>query len=303
MSPRDVFALSNYLGAELKGRTISDARHTVSLTDFLQQTCLIGRSEDLVARSVLLAVSDQLISAIAMMELDGLAGRMLVCPPDLEADYVRTLIEEADIDAIVTDQPSRWSGFGVYQVAATRLPVWAPARARARRTTKWLTLMSGPLDEPTVARHTLEELCGALFGAADAAEGTPPVWATFSDIRRPGGLQILLRAVVSGGSMVLSGQGEPIADHVARLAARGVTHISGTPSQWRTVLTSGAAGAFSPCHVYLSGRTADQELLNALKQAFPDASIHTDDSNLIGVDWAWPTVPQATRTQALRAVH
>ncbi len=162
MSPRDVFALSNYLGAELKGRTISNARHTVSLTDFLQQTCLIGRSEELVARSVLLAVSDQLISAIAMMELDGLAGRMLVFPPDLNADHVRTLIEQADIDAVVTDQPLRWSSVGVYQVAATRLPVWAPARARARRTTEWLTLTSDTLDEPKLVAHTSEDLCSAI---------------------------------------------------------------------------------------------------------------------------------------------
>ena len=198
MSPRDVFALSNYLSADLKDRTISDARHTVSLTDFLQQTCLIGRSDDLVGRSVLLAVSDQLISAIAMMELDGLAGRMLVCPPDLNVDHVRTLIEQADVDAVVTDQPPRWSSMGVYQVAATRLPVWAPARARARRTTEWLTLTSDMLDEPKIVGHTSEDLCSAIAGGT--AQGLRPVWATFSDIRRAGGLQILLRAVIGGGS-------------------------------------------------------------------------------------------------------
>ena len=303
MSPRDVFALSNYLGAELKGRTISNARHTVSLTDFLQQTCLIGRSEELVARSVLLAVSDQLISAIAMMELDGLAGRMLVFPPDLNADHVRTLIEQADIDAVVTDQPLRWSSVGVYQVAATRLPVWAPARARARRTTEWLTLTSDTLDEPKLVAHTSEDLCSAI-GATGAAQSGQPVWATFSDIRRAGGLQILLRAVTSSGSMVLSEPGEPIADHVARLVARGVTHISGTPSQWRALLTSDAASGFAPRHVHLSGGTTDRALLDGLKQAFPNASIdHANGSFGTGAGFAWPTTPWAMGAQASRAVH
>jgi hypothetical protein len=49
------------------------------------------------------------------------------------------------------------------------------------------------------------------------------VWATFYDIRRYGGLQIFLRGIIGGGSMVLTEPGEPIADHVARLKARGVS--------------------------------------------------------------------------------
>ena len=36
------------------------------------------------------------------------------------------------------------------------------------------------------------------------------MWGTFYDIRRYGGLQIFLRAVVGGGSLVLSSAGEPV---------------------------------------------------------------------------------------------
>ena len=43
MSPREIFALRDYLGAELTGRTMSDAHQVVSLTDILSQTCLGGR--------------------------------------------------------------------------------------------------------------------------------------------------------------------------------------------------------------------------------------------------------------------
>ena len=62
MSSREIFALRAYLGPELKGRTISDARQVWSLTNILEQTCLVGRSGELSGRSVLLAVADQLIS-------------------------------------------------------------------------------------------------------------------------------------------------------------------------------------------------------------------------------------------------
>jgi hypothetical protein len=120
MSPREVVALRDYLGPDLKGRTISDARQVVSLTDILQKTCLGGRLGELSGKSVLLAVSDQLTSAIAMIEMDGIARRMLLCPPDLNADHIQTLMEDAAIDAVVTDDPARWAEAGVKLVVAVR---------------------------------------------------------------------------------------------------------------------------------------------------------------------------------------
>ena len=71
MSPREVFALRDYLSPELKGRSISDARHSVSLTDILSQTCLDACRSKLSGRSVLLSMSGQLLSGLAMIEIDG----------------------------------------------------------------------------------------------------------------------------------------------------------------------------------------------------------------------------------------
>ena len=118
MSPRETFTLRDYLSPDLKDRTISDARQLVSLTNILGQTCLGGRLGELAGRSVLLAGADQLLSAIAMTEIDGVARRMLLCPPDFNPDHIQTLIEEADIDAVVTDHPARWADAGVYLVVA-----------------------------------------------------------------------------------------------------------------------------------------------------------------------------------------
>ena len=286
MSPREIFTLRDYLGPELKGRTISDGRRVVSLTDILEQTCLVGRFDELSNRSVLLAVSDQLISALAMTEIDGVARRMLLCPPDLNADHVQALIDDAEIDAIVTDQPPRWADFGVYEVMAARAPERRGAKIKTERATEWLMLTSGTSGVPKIVGHTLEGLTGAIV-ADGPARGTPPVWATFYDIRRYGGLQIFLRAIIGGGSMVLTEPGEALADHVARLHARGVTHISGTPSHWRKLLMSGAASGFSPRYVRLSGEIADQAVLDGLRRAFPDASIgHAYASTEAGVGFA-----------------
>jgi acyl-coenzyme A synthetase/AMP-(fatty) acid ligase len=286
MSPRETFALRDYLGPQPKGRTISDARQAVSLTNILEETCLVGRFGQLAGRSVLLDVTDQLISAIAMTEIDGVARRMLLCPPDLNSEHVKTLIEDAEIDAVVTDQPARWTDAEVYLVVAARAPVHTSARTKTGRATEWLMLTSGTSGVPKIVSHTLEGLTGAIV-ADGPARGAPPVWATFYDIRRYGGLQIFLRAIIGGGSMVLSEPGEPIGDYVARLQARGVTHISGTPSHWRKLLMSGSAAGFSPRYVRLSGEIADQAVLDGLSRVFPDASIgHAYASTEAGVGFA-----------------
>jgi acyl-coenzyme A synthetase/AMP-(fatty) acid ligase len=286
MSPREVFALRDYLSPELKGRAISDARRRVSLTDVLSQTCLDASRSKLSARSVLISMSGQLLSGLAMIELDGIARRMLLCPPDLNPDHLNALISDAEVDAVVTDQPERWSDKGIPLVVTAGFPMTPARPAPAERATEWLMLTSGTSGVPKIVGHTLEGLSGAIV-AEGPARGTPPVWATFYDIRRYGGLQIFLRAIIGGGSMVLSDHGEALADHVARLHARGVTHISGTPSHWRKLLMSGSAASFAPRYVRLSGEIADQAVLDGLTQAFPDSSVgHAYASTEAGVGFA-----------------
>jgi acyl-CoA synthetase (AMP-forming)/AMP-acid ligase II len=110
------------------------------------------------------------------------------------------------------------------------------------------------------------------------------VWGTFYDIRRYGGLQIFLRAVLGRGSFVLSGAGESTGEYLVRLGAHGVTHLSGTPSPWRRVLMSPDARAIAPRYIRLSGEIADQGILNALRAFYPQASVgHAFASTEAGV--------------------
>ena len=206
MSPPETFALREYLGPHLKGRTISDAQRSVSLTDILGHSCLIGRFRELSGRSVLLATSGQLQSALAMIELDGVARRMLLCPPDLDPDHIQALLAQAEIDAIVTDRPLHQCDAGSYLVVGVGLPERAGAGWKTERATEWLMLTSGTAGLPKIVGHTLDGLAGAII-AEGTARHPNASWATFYDIRRYGGLQIFLRAVIGGGSIVLSEPG------------------------------------------------------------------------------------------------
>src|SRR5258706_76874 len=62
--------------------------------------------ESLRGRSVLLATREQLPTALALIELDGVARRMVLCTPDLTAEQLAGVAATAQADAIVMDAAS-----------------------------------------------------------------------------------------------------------------------------------------------------------------------------------------------------
>lgn len=231
----------------------------------------------LAGRSVLVRTPDQLRTALALTALDGAARRMVICPPDLKDEHLPLVFEDAGTEAVVE------AGAGPSDLSVRRLDGSLPtATLPAPGATEWVMFTSGTTGRPKMVRHTLAGLTGAIRPAA--ADAPPIVWGTFYDTRRYGGLQILLRALVGGVSLVLSSAGEPTAALLQRLGAHGVTHLSGTPSHWRRALMTPAIAEISPAYVRLSGEIADQAVLDALKSAFPRAAIgHAYASTEAGV--------------------
>jgi acyl-CoA synthetase (AMP-forming)/AMP-acid ligase II len=71
---------------------------------------------------------------------------------------------------------------------------------------------------------------------------------------------------------------------LTRLARRGVTHLTGTPSHWRRALMTPQSRELSPAYVRLSGEIADQAVLDALKARFPGVPVgHAYASTEAGV--------------------
>ena len=156
---------------------------------------------------------------------------------------------------------------------------------RQSHQTEWILLTSGTTGVPKLVLHTLATLTYVIVHQArQKAAPQSPVWSTFYDIRRYGGLQIFLRAALRGGSLVLSDPKEAITDFLSRAGSANITHISGTPSHWRRTLMSGAAASIAPAYVRLSGEIADQAILDNLKLAYPQASVaHAFASTEAGV--------------------
>ena len=269
---------------DLEDRFIAAKDDRVSLADLRGGSSLGANRDRFVDSAVLVRTRSQLATALALVDLDGLARRIVVAPPDLKTSDIATVMAEAEIDVVLTDvEPDRHvQRPGVAVLAPDPLGPRAPAAAGDAYRTEWVMLTSGTTGAPKMVVHSRAGLTGAI--ELRAREGRPKVWGTFYDIRRYGGLQILLRAILGGSTLVLSEAGEPIGDHLARLAEAGVTHLSGTPSHWRRAVMSLQADLIAPAYVRLSGEIADQAILDTLARIYPDAAIgHAYASTEAGV--------------------
>lgn len=254
------------------------------MCDLVAGSALDGRGDELRGLSVLITTTNQLTAVLALCELDGIARRIVLYPPDLPLEYLPFVIDSAKVDAIVSNHTAFGPKF-------PRVRFFMPCGQKivprnydhsSPHQTEWILLTSGTSGPPKLVVHTLSSLAGAIDHRRTSSRQT--VWSTFYDIRRYGGLQIFLRAMLTGTSLVLSSLSESTANFLARTGELGVTHISGTPSHWRRALMSSAAYLIDPEYIRLSGEIADQAILNHLRSFYPKAKVaHAFASTEAGV--------------------
>jgi acyl-coenzyme A synthetase/AMP-(fatty) acid ligase len=268
----------------LSSRLFVGVEESASWGELVERKNLTKRIGDLRGRSVLIATIDQFKAAALLIQLDGIARRIVLYPPDMSREHLFFVADSAATDVILTDQPTLASVDPRVECIALRdseTDVGFVDRSSPIET-EWILLTSGTTGLPKLVLHTLTSLTGAIKCGGPVSGSI--TWSTFYDIRRYGGLQIFLRAVLTGTSLVLQGEQEPTSDFLARAGAQGVTHISGTPSHWRRALMNPWANRIAPEYVRLSGEIADQAVLNQLRTQYPQAKIgHAFASTEAGV--------------------
>jgi acyl-coenzyme A synthetase/AMP-(fatty) acid ligase len=258
-----------------------------------------GRLE---GKAVLLALPRQLSLVAALVALDGIAGRLILWPNDEPITDLAATMAYCGADAVVTSWPPCEDGS---TEPAEPAPV-VPTIPLAGLETAWVLFTSGSTGTPKMVVHTLRSLGGHLIGRPSPG-GKSPVWSTFYNVCRYGGLQIVLRTLLCGGSLLLARQDETPASFLTRAAAAGASHFLGTPSHWRRVLLSPEHRLISPAYVRLSGEVANQAILDQLRCAYPDAIlVHAFASTEAGLGFEVPDgqagFPAAYLTEAQAGV-
>jgi hypothetical protein len=108
-------SIRDWLGNAPQGsqRFLWGATAGVCLDNVLNGTSLGGRVAETAGRSVLIATRDQFAAALALIELDGIARRLIVCTPDLPSEHLPAIVVKAGVDAIVSDHDRSDDGLGV----------------------------------------------------------------------------------------------------------------------------------------------------------------------------------------------
>ncbi len=89
---------------DLSGRSMSGANACFGVPDLVAGSVLGGRGHEFYGRSVLVATSEQLTAIATLIELDGLASRIVLYPPDLPLEHLSFVAKIAAADAIVSDR-------------------------------------------------------------------------------------------------------------------------------------------------------------------------------------------------------
>src|SRR5262249_48303547 len=286
MLPSDVGSLREGLGktSHCESRFLADRQTRIALADLVRGSRLRDPLSMFSGHSVLVATRDQLAGALTLIELDGVVRRLTLCPPDLPHEYLPSVIANAGIDAIVCDgDRTEYGNLGVrVHFMCTKAIRPTTDSQLDRFPTEWILLTPGTSGLPKMVSHSLGSLTAAINTSKISER--PAVWGTFYDVRRYGGLQVLFRAILAGGSFVLSSVGESLSQYLDRLGEQRATHILGTPSHWRRALMSPSARKIRPEYVRLSGEIADQAILDSLRASYPHARVcHAFASTEAGV--------------------
>ena len=141
-------------------RFFFDRHARAAVAELAGGTSLGGRLAELADKSVLLATGSQLTTALALIELDGIARRLTILPPDAEPEHFAAIVAGADIDAVVSDKARRRARHLICRSAST-----APQKSQLTgqfpaptHETEWVMLTSGTTGVPKMVVHTLAGL-------------------------------------------------------------------------------------------------------------------------------------------------
>jgi acyl-coenzyme A synthetase/AMP-(fatty) acid ligase len=244
----------------------------IQVGDLSKKSCFKAKDQFINA-TVLIAVTQPLACALALIELDSVAKRVIICPPLIPMNFITVLAQRSGADTIIVD-PDRADERAfpnALRIVVFKGLVHPAQESLGTITTEWILLTSGTTGVPKMVAHSFESLTSNIRRPESKTEHI--VWASFNDTRRFSGLQMLLQAMLTDSSLVLRNYHMSVADFLPVLAKNGATHVSGTPTHWRKVLMFPGRRDFVFQQITLVGEIADQPLLDLLRAAYPDARI------------------------------
>ncbi len=271
--PEQAF-LERVISARRSGDTlISFAGNNYTVDMLSTRSSLLARGV-FAGKSVLLMAREALDCALCLLELDGVARRIVICPPDLSTRHLTAISKQAEVDVVIGDNSEEHAALfdaGVERTTVHRLAIPKTHLSIPHIETEWVLLTSGTTAEPKLVVHDFKSLTLNIRKPDSTSE--PIIWSSFNDTRRFSGLQMFLHALLTDSTLVMKPVDMTVADFLPVLEATGATHVSGTPTHWRKVLMYPGRSKLKLSQITLVGEIADQPILDALHHTYPYARI------------------------------
>jgi acyl-coenzyme A synthetase/AMP-(fatty) acid ligase len=218
-------------------------------------------------------------------DLQGLRTQRLIVQPTTPAELITALLicSEAGIDlAIVHDGldaafcervASDWRADTRFDPASPDVRL-VPLREPTAEAHGTVTLMtSGTTDDPKLAEHDPAKLVDRILASASVQANRGGRWLLTYQPTAFAGIQVILTTCLTGGTLVVPADSTPRA-LVDAARDFGATHISGTPTFWRSFLIAGSGMALDSLRqITLGGEAVDQATLDRLRHSYPRARV------------------------------
>ncbi len=195
----------------------------------------------------------------ALLLCESLQLPLVICHTHLPTEQVREIQESQRVGAVIHPH-----------MQIERLPETTDQKGQ-ESVFSILLMTSGTTGKPKIARHSPLHLLGRMR----LVKSDPPAkWLLTYPPTTFAGVQVLLTAVLSGSELICP-QNYDIFSLAQSAEELNVSHISGTPTFWRSLLVALGATSKLPAlrHVTLGGEISDQATLNRIRQRFPSARI------------------------------
>lgn len=203
------------------------------------------------------------VTAIAAVE--GLAEEIIIFSPSHSSETVEELASKAGARHLVSRDT-------VAGIPLNRLDVpAAPTGKTGGRDgvdTSYVLATSGTTGTPKLVSHSFGSLTRTT---RTSATETPPRWGLLYDYTRFAGFQVLLQALVGGGTLIAPDLQSPLREQLEFLTANGCTHLSATPTMWRKIMLT--PNELKLKQITLGGEIADDKILTAVAERYPGAKV------------------------------
>lgn len=221
---------------------------------------------------------ERLEFALLLSILDGEARKILFLPLDVDDALHEQYYLEANTnyEVYLENNVLKYNVINTTTQETTLKPSYA---------TEWIIPTSGTTNIPKLVSHTFQSLTKSTKFNIELGENYK--WGLVFDIYRFSGIQVFLQSILAGSTLIITNPTHNMSQMLTLLAKKECNALSATPSFWRKVLMTKESNNLLLKRITLGGEISDNNILQALKQKFPQVKIsHIYASTEVGVGFS-----------------